>query len=463
MEDEKKLSKLLATQYGRWLVRSLIAFGIAMLAAIIILGVVLLYYNSSLPPIDKLANYNPPQVTRLLDRQGRVVAQLFDERRTVVPFGQVPEFVRQAFLAAEDADFYQHQGLDFSGLIRAFWANLRAGRVVQGGSTITQQVIKTFLLGPERSYARKIKELLLAFRLESNLSKDEILFLYLNQIYFGHGCYGILEASRYYFGKHVSELSVHQAALLGSLPKSPTRYSPVWHPERALDRRNWVLAQMASNGMIEEESAQLAKSEPLSIIAQTVDYFQVAPYYAEHCRKLLIEWFGRDLVYRGGLQVDLAVDIDKQQAARRAVGWGLRRVDQRQGFRGPLGQISAQNLSSLRQQLGDIAQDQIWSLQPVQADGPADEADQKFKVRRHKISPDLHLVVPVVAIQGTGKEALAKLDLGSTQVKLDYQTISWARPFSPIRDTLAPSSVSDILQVGDVIEVVITRISGSDD
>jgi penicillin-binding protein 1A len=439
----------------RWTIRLLVAAALSILLGALIVGGVLLYFNSGLPPIDNLASYSPPQVTRLLDRNGVVVADLFEERRTVVPFERIPKQVLQAFLAAEDADFYKHQGLDFPGLLRAFWANLKAGRVVQGGSTITQQVIKTFLLGPERSYGRKIRELLLAFRVESNLTKDEILFLYLNQIYFGHGCYGVQEAGRFYFGKDVQDLSLSDGALLASLPKSPARYSPLRHRQRALERRNWVLDQMARNQMVTAEQAEEAKSTAPVIIGQPVSFGDMAPYYAEHVRRLLEEWYSPKRVLEGGLRVELALDLEAQRAAQAAMRDGLRQVDRRQGYRGPLGRIADTYLAQLRQErAGDLAAGQVWSLSRKTAPAGADQDPlTAWRVRAVPVRPGLRVVAPVVAIEGEAARAVARVDLGSRQAVLGLAGLGWARPFSPVRQTAAPKSVSEVVAVGDVVEV----------
>lgn len=450
----------LAHKLKHWSIRALVAIAISILLGALAVGAVLLYFNNELPNVDDLTEYRPPQVSRLMDRSGVVVAELFKERRTVVPFERIPEHVRLAFLAAEDADFYKHKGLDFTGMLRAFWANLKAGRVVQGGSTITQQVIKTFLLSPERSYKRKIKELMLAFRLESNLSKDEILFLYLNQIYFGHGTYGVQEAARFYFGKDVDELSVAEGAMLASLPKSPARYSPVRHHERARKRRNWVIGQMRKNEMIDLATAKMAEEDPLSVSAESVDFFGLAPYYAEHVRRLLEEELGPERLYSGGLRIELGLDLSMQQNALESVKKGLRVIDRRQGFRGPLGRISAEQISELKnKQAQGIADKMAWSLMGVEqkgAKGP--EAEQAWRGRLLPLVEGARLVVPVVAIEGQAKQAVATVDLGSRTARLDHKAVDWARTFSPVGKTPKPRSVRDVLGIGDLVEVEVTQL-----
>ncbi len=439
--------------------------GLLLLAGLSVLGIavvagVLLYFNSSLPSFESLEDYHPPQVTRMYDRHGKVVAELFEEKRSLVALSKIPLHVRNAFLAAEDASFYSHPGLDFTGMLRALWRNVLAGRVVQGGSTITQQVIKTFILGPRRTYSRKIKELLLALHLESNLSKDDILSLYLNQIFFGHQCYGIQEAGRFFFGKDVSDLTIDEGAMLASLPKSPALYSPVKHPDRARKRRDWVLGQMEANGMISADKAENARRSPLKIEARSANFFGLAPYYAEHCRRILQEKLGRDRLYRGGLRVDLAVDLDLQAAARDALVDGLRMVDRRQGFRGALGRLSERDIASLHEQSGLNSTEfrrprdgRVWTISLQ--DGGREDAVPRTGWR--ELVKDLRIVVPVVSIERAQGNHTVKLDLGSLTATLDPSSYKWARKFSPLRQTPAPKSATDVLAVGDLVEVQVEK------
>ncbi|MCP5118285.1 MAG: penicillin-binding protein, partial [bacterium] len=237
-----------------WLKRvgvSLLA--LAALAALTVVGVVR-YYEADLPSVEELKRgYEPPQVTRVLASDGTLLASLFTERRTVVALADVSDAGKLAFLAAEDASFYEHEGLDYLGMLRAMWVNIRAGKTVQGGSTITQQVVKNLLLDPKRTDRRKIRETILARRLEQHLSKDEIYNLYLNHIYLGHGRYGVEEAARYYFGKKAKQLGLAEAALLAGIVASPERLSPRNAPEKSLKRRRYVLDQMKAKGFVTPE------------------------------------------------------------------------------------------------------------------------------------------------------------------------------------------------------------------
>jgi penicillin-binding protein 1A len=241
-------------KWGRW--RRALKIGLAVLLGIVVAGIatvvlVIQHYSQGLPEVDQLkSNYAPPELTRIYARDGTLLANLFTERRTVIPFSEVPDHAKLAFLAAEDAGFYEHEGLDYFGMLRALAANLKAGSTRQGGSTITQQVVKNVLLDPERTYRRKVRETILARRLEQSLTKDEILALYLNHIYLGHGRYGIEEASRYYFGKKAARIDLAEAALLAGIVAAPERFSPRGHPERALERRRYVLHQMVVKGFL---------------------------------------------------------------------------------------------------------------------------------------------------------------------------------------------------------------------
>jgi penicillin-binding protein 1A len=297
--------------------------------------------SRDLPPVDQLLHYRPPVATRVYAEDGTLIGEFFVERRYLVPMSRIPRNVRLAFLAAEDADFYKHRGVDPIGIARAFVTNLAENRVVQGGSTITQQVVKALLLSPERSYERKLKELILALRLETKLSKDDILYLYLNQIYFGGGAYGVAAAAQEFFDTDVDKLTIAQAALLAGLPRAPSRYDPQRRPQRALARQHYVLGRMRDEGFITAEQYNEALAEPLRFAARRPATYIAAPWYVEHVRRLLEERYGGTAPYQLGLQVYTAVDLDMQRAAEEALTTGLRDLDHRQGFRGPMRHLEA--------------------------------------------------------------------------------------------------------------------------
>jgi penicillin-binding protein 1A len=295
-----------------------------------------LHYGRGLPDVHDLrAQWRPPQTTRVFARDGTVLAELFVERRTVVPIEQIPRNLVMAVMAAEDADFYSHRGLDYPGMLRALWVNVRRGTTAQGASTITQQVVKNVLLSSERSLARKVREVLLARRIESQLSKNEILYLYLNHINFGHGRHGVEEAAQFYFGKRARDLTLGECVLLAGAPKSPVLYSPRNHPEAALRRRRWILAQMVEKQFITRADADAAEAEPLRL-HEGADDEGSAPEVVAAARALLTQVAGEDAIRRGGYRIYTTVDPALQRAARDAVQTGLRELDDRQGYRGPL-------------------------------------------------------------------------------------------------------------------------------
>src|SRR6266568_3268652 len=223
------------------------------------------YLMATLPKVDRLADYKPPIVSQVIGEDGSLVGEFYLERRTVVPVAKIPKKLIQAFVAAEDANFYQHSGIDYLGVLRAAVKNLISLRKKEGASTITQQVAKSMLLTPEKKFSRKLKEAILATRMEKRLSKDEILYIYLNQIYLGAGSYGVQVAAETYFGKDVDQLNLAEMSLLAGLPKSPNNYSPIKHLNRAQDRQAYVLGRMVKEGFISQVEADHARSTPIVI------------------------------------------------------------------------------------------------------------------------------------------------------------------------------------------------------
>jgi penicillin-binding protein 1A len=320
----------------RWLVTLLVvalALGVAVAAAGLL---AVRHFEAGLPSTTDLrGNYHPPQVTRILASDGTVLAELFTERRTVVPIASLPPHVKLAVLAAEDAGFYEHEGLNYYGMARALLVNLRAGRTRQGGSTITQQVVRNLLIDPERTYARKIRESLLARRLEQDLTKDEILELYLNHIYFGHGRYGIEEAARDNFGKSAKDVTVAEAALLAGLLPNPEAYSPHKDATKALARRAFVLSQMHEKGFLNDAQYAAAKDEPLRLAPEVESSKELAPEVVEIARRTLHD-LEKDRAVRGGYTITTTIDPHLQAAARKAVRDDLDAYDKRHGLLGPM-------------------------------------------------------------------------------------------------------------------------------
>jgi len=284
------------------------------------------YYGHDLPRRLDLTNYQPPVVSTVYDVRGRPIGEFYHQRRIVVPLDRVPSHVIQAFLAAEDARFFTHKGVDGFAILRAFFANLRKGGVREGGSTLTQQLVRGFFLTPERTLRRKIREAILAYRVETNHTKEEILHLYLNQVYFGHGNYGIEAASRDYFAKGVESLSVAEAALLAGLPRSPSRSSPYRDFFSATERQRYVLKRMLEEKFLAEAAYQEALHVPIRLTPAPMLNSQIAPHFVEYIRQTIGECYGFDPLLQGGLQIHTSLDASLQLAAQKAVRDGLDEV-----------------------------------------------------------------------------------------------------------------------------------------
>jgi penicillin-binding protein 1A len=331
--------KLLLRFFGFLFAAGTILFVVGVAAA----AGLLWHFSKDLPDYSQLQDYEPPVMTRVHAGDGSLVGEYARERRLYIPIQAVPKLVINAFLAAEDKNFYEHGGLDFTGIARAavvYLQNYGSSRRPQGASTITQQVAKNFLLSNELSMSRKVKEALLALKIERTYSKDKILELYLNEIYLGLGAYGIAAASLVYFDKAVNELSVPEAAYLASLPKAPNNYHPFRQRERAIERRNWVIDRMAESGFVKSADAEKAKRSPLGVTSKaTSAHVFAAEYFAEEVRRELYERYGEKKLYEGGLSVRTSLDPKLQVLARKVFTEGLVRFDETQGWRGPVTKI----------------------------------------------------------------------------------------------------------------------------
>lgn len=305
---------------SRWLLVVAIAAGVGLSPFLVLLGGYI-WVARDLPDIDAVQAYRPDVSTIVTDRDGAVLAEFFVQRRVVVSLETIPGHVLDAFQSVEDVRFRSHPGVDVLGILRAILANLAAGRPVEGASTITQQLARNMFLSHERTLTRKLKEQVLAFRIERSHTKAEILTMYLNQIYMGHGNYGVEAASRFYFGKSVADVSVVEAAMLAALPKGPELFTPRRYPERALRRRNLVLDRMAAADVITAEAAARLKEQPIDL-AEVPDRAKIAPYFVEEVRRFLFDRFGRE-TYRGGLRVETTLDRAAQEAAEAATHAGL--------------------------------------------------------------------------------------------------------------------------------------------
>jgi penicillin-binding protein 1A len=290
------------------------ALGAVILAGWLLGMVILHQLLTDLPDIDTLQHYTPPLVTRIYDRNNELITELFTERRTVLPLSEIPVNLQNAFMATEDQYFFQHWGINLKGIARATIANLRHGRVVEGGSTITQQLSKVLFFSQKKTLTRKIRELLLAIELERNYSKEEIFQMYMNQIYFGHGAYGVEAAARTLFGKHAKELNLAECALLGGLPRSPKTYSPFLNPENARRRRAWVLSRMRKSGYITVREESEANQTPIRADKAPL-VPPVGAYFVEYLRQILDPKYGDNALYQGGYSIYTTLDLKMQKAA----------------------------------------------------------------------------------------------------------------------------------------------------
>ncbi|KZC98328.1 penicillin-binding protein 1A [Oceanibaculum pacificum] len=386
---------------------------------------VLYHYSQDLPDYEALADYEPPTVTRVHAGDGRLLTEYATERRVFVPIEAMPKRVINAFLSAEDKNFYSHPGIDVQGIMRAVVQNVAAlgsDRRPVGASTITQQVAKNFLLTNEVSLDRKVKEAILAFRIEKAFSKDRILELYLNEIFLGFRSYGVTAAALNYFNKSLDELTIAEAAYLAALPKAPNNYHPVRQHDAAVARRDWVIARMQENGVITAAEAEQAIAEPLRIKRRDNEEFVTADYVAEEVRRELVQRFGEKSTYGGGLSVRTSLDPRLQRIADSALRDGLVAYDRRHGWRGPLAQISAE---------GD------WLSALAKIAPPAGLAPWRM----------------AVVLEVKGDEALIGLSDGSRST-IPFSEIRWARKWlEDQRFGNAPGKPSDVLAVGDVVPV----------
>lgn len=314
-----------------WWVISFIILFFLIIPCICTVGLYI-HFSYDLPHLTSVKDYTPKIVTQIFSENGEIIAEFFVEKRYLIPIEEMPTTLIQAFISAEDARFFGHQGIDLLSIIRALIKNIKSMDIVQGGSTITQQITKSLLLSPEKSYSRKIKEAILARRIENSLSKSDILSIYLNQIYLGHRSYGVEAAALTYFGKRASELNLAESALLAGLPKAPSAYSPIRHPLKAKKRQRYVLQRMVQREYITQAQAKEAEDLPLDITPPENKNIKIAPYLTEYIRQYLENTYGTDLLYGGGLKVYTPLNLFTQKTAQRAIALGLRDFEEREGY-----------------------------------------------------------------------------------------------------------------------------------
>src|SRR6185312_12001930 len=394
------------------------------------------HFSQDLPDYSQLQDYEPPVMTRVHAADGSLLAEYAKERRLYLPIQAVPKLVINAFLAAEDKNFYEHGGIDYSGMARAailYAENYGSNRRPQGASTITQQVAKNFFLTNEVSFSRKIKEALLAMRLERAYSKDKILELYLNEIYLGLGAYGIAAASLVYFDKSVNELTIAEAAYLAALPKMPGALHPVRNHDRAIERRNYVIDRLQENGWIKASDADAARKEPLVVAnhANSAHTF-AGEYFAEEVRRDIFDRYGEKKLYEGGLSVRTTLDPKIQVMARKTMVAGLVKYDEEQGYRGPIQKLDVSGDWGVK--LADIKS--LSDISPWQMAVVLETSEQSARVG---FQPGRDLGGAVSKERKTG---LVSLD-----------GVKWAKAASGALRGKTPTTVSQVLHPGDVIYV----------
>ncbi|MFO0998093.1 MAG: penicillin-binding protein 1A [Alphaproteobacteria bacterium] len=414
--------------FGRFLVVVLVLCVVGASGALYALW----HFGRDLPDYRQLATYEPPTMTRVHAGDGRLLAEFATEKRVFVPIDAIPKHVIAAFLASEDAEFYTHPGVNILSVFRAALQNVEhyaSDKRPVGASTITQQVAKNFLLSNELSLSRKVKEAILAFRLDRTYSKDRILELYLNEIYLGYGSYGVAAAALNYFNKSLAELSVGEAAYLAALPKAPNNYHPVRHAAAALARRNWVIDRMREEHFISSAQASAAEAEPLTIRTRDEEEVARADYFAEEVRRDLVQRFGEEALYRGGLSVKTSLDPRLQVIADNALRAGLRGYDRRHGWRGPIAHIDA---------------GEGWQARLAGVSAPPGLAPWRLAV--------------VLGVEAD-KAAIGLTDGSRGHIPL--QEMTWARAHRPEQE-VGPGikAPSDVLKAGDVVAV--ERVKGEE-
>ncbi|MGZ3746443.1 MAG: penicillin-binding protein 1A [Pseudobdellovibrionaceae bacterium] len=445
------------------MLKKLIIAGLALVIAGVI-GVYLVFHSikESLPQLITVKDYHPLLVSEVYDRNNKKIGEFFRQRRTLVPYEKIPKDLVHAFLAAEDDQFFQHGGINYQAILRATFANLRAGRSVQGGSTITQQLAKTLLLhDTEKTLLRKIREAMLAQQMEENLKKEDILYLYLNQIYFGQGAYGVEAAAQTYYHKPVEKLTLPEMAILAGLPQAPTRYSPVTNPLRAKERQTYVLHRMAEVGFVPKAVAEEAVKQPVKVYVLET-YKQYAPFFLETVRQQLVSQLGEEQVLDKGLRIYTSIDLDKQIAAQESMVNGLKELDKRQGYRGALRQLSTKE--EIEKFLIEGRKKLVSESTPertIMPDGKFAEITPGNDKNSNQISKNFPSYLKIgQSVEGLVEKVddhtgLVYVHIADVRGLIDFADMSWARkPNTEKRwDFDILKKPSDAIKAGDVILV----------
>lgn len=469
----------------RWFKRLLVLALLGLVAAVGVGLGTFWYFSRDLPSAEELRTWRPPQVTKVTCRGGATCAEFFTERRTWVDVKTLPKHVRDAFLAAEDADFYEHHGLDWLGIIRSAIKNLKPGGLKSGASTISQQTCRRLLLQTtERTLSRKIREWILTPRMETALTKDEILSLYVNSIYYGHSRYGVEEASLFYFGKHAKDLSVGEAAVIAGTVQSPHRINPLTNIVRAKKRQRYVLGQLWKKGFVPQAVAETELDKPIVLGPRPPQ--PVGQAYAEEVRKQLIAQFGEKTVMEGGLVVDISMDPKLQGAAEGAVRRGLEAVDKRQGYRGPVGQVDPARFAKLRplleQRLAEAGKRRpeevlvadLSALKDLTAPTEPDadpfaepeeqDLDEPIPTEDEKLARAIGVKTLGEALETVGvvtsldtERNVAVIDLIGREAELTFDSAKWARRRTETGLGEWPKTLDAIVAPGELVRVRLGR------
>jgi penicillin-binding protein 1A len=397
--------------------RVLLGFLVLVAALVGATAGLLLVYSTDLPQVDELEHYRPSSITELYDHQGRIIGSFALQRRVVASYDDYPQVLRDALISTEDKDFFLHSGINVWRIIGAAYRDIESGGKVQGASTLTMQLARNLFLSPDRSFHRKIQEVLLAIQIERRFTKPQIFTLYANQIFLGHGAYGFESASEYYFSKPAKKLTLEEAALLAGLPKAPQYYSPIVHPDRALKRRNLVINAMLEDGKITAQQAADAKTKPVTLNVQH-DPNSLAPYFVEEIRRYLENKYGSDQVHEGGLRVYTSLDMDLQKAANQSVLNGVAAYERRHGWKDHLQNVRSTEMTLDRYDHPD------WDDEP-------------------EVNGYLHALVTAVA------PGSATIRFGRYHTTLSQQDAAWTH-----------KRIQDILKPGDICYVKVLSLAG---
>ncbi len=434
MERQNQLSN----KQGKkaWIYYLLYTFVLLTLVVLLCGAFLFFYYSHHLPDFNPLKERPLNAFSIVYSEEDEVVGKFLMENRIPITYDRIPKPLVNAFIAAEDSEFFRHKGIDFRGITRAMVKNLMAGRIVQGGSTITQQVTKIFFLTPKRSFLRKLKEVAYAFGLERSMSKEEILSLYLNNIYLGNGAYGVEAAADSYFNKRTEQLNLAEMAMMAGLVKAPSRYSPINNLKRAKERQAYVLTRMADLGFISEEEREKSLQTSLRIQSRESAYFSKAPYFTEFIRHQVERKYGKETLYQEGLRIYTTLDLSLQREAQKNVEIGLRDLDKRQGFRGPIRMLSQKEVKELLDKkkgtLPSLIQNNIYEGVIL-----SKEDSKKY-----------------YTVWVEGRKGI-----------LPYSEMSWALQVKPTSTAEKPKKVkspADLLNPGDVVYVRVKELPRKD-